>query len=58
MTRITKTLGLLLIASSAALSQSNVITDPTQITSKSKFDIKPFTVEKLYMTRAVGDSAW
>jgi dipeptidyl aminopeptidase/acylaminoacyl peptidase len=35
-----------------------VITDPGQITSKQKFDVQPFTVEKLYMTRAVGDSSW
>jgi dipeptidyl aminopeptidase/acylaminoacyl peptidase len=34
------------------------ITDPNQITSKEKFDIQPFTVDKLYMTRNVGDSAW
>jgi dipeptidyl aminopeptidase/acylaminoacyl peptidase len=37
---------------------STAITDPTQIASKSKFDIQPFTIEKLYMTRAVGDSSW
>src|SRR5215467_3182642 len=43
------------------LSQSpaqHFITDPSQITSKDKFDVQPFTVEKLYMTRAIGDSAW
>jgi dipeptidyl aminopeptidase/acylaminoacyl peptidase len=34
------------------------ITDPNQITSKDKFDVQPFTIDKLYMTRAVGDSAW
>lgn len=34
------------------------VTDPTQLTSKQKFDIQPFTVEKLYMTRTVGDSSW
>jgi dipeptidyl aminopeptidase/acylaminoacyl peptidase len=58
MNRITKTLGLILIAASAAFSQSNAITDPSQINSKQKFDIQPLTVEKLYMTRAVGDSSW
>ncbi len=58
MNRITKTLGLVLIAAHAALSQSNVITDPAQITSKQKFDIQPLTIEKLYMTRNVGDSSW
>ena len=34
------------------------ITDPNQIKSKDKFDVQPFTIDKLYMTRAVGDSAW
>ena len=41
-----------------AQTAASVITDPTQITSKQKFDIQPFTVEKLYMTRNVGDSSW
>jgi dipeptidyl aminopeptidase/acylaminoacyl peptidase len=35
-----------------------MITDPAQITSKQRFDVQAFTVEKLYMTRAIGDSAW
>lgn len=35
-----------------------VITDPAQIKSEEKFDIQPFTIDKLYMTRAIGDSAW
>ena len=47
-----------LLASSQAPSVPPVITDPAQITAKQKFDIQPFTVEKLYMTRAVGDSSW
>ncbi|HEV2987800.1 MAG TPA: S9 family peptidase [Candidatus Angelobacter sp.] len=34
------------------------ITDPNQIRSKEKFDIQPFTVETLYMTRTVGESDW
>lgn len=34
------------------------ITDPAQIASKDKFDVQPLTIEKLYMTRAIGDSAW
>lgn len=37
---------------------STVVTDPAQITSKQKFDIQPFTVEKLYMTHSIGDSSW
>lgn len=35
-----------------------VITDPAQITSKEKFDVQALTIDKLYMTRAIGDSAW
>ncbi|HEY2363817.1 MAG TPA: DPP IV N-terminal domain-containing protein, partial [Candidatus Angelobacter sp.] len=46
------------LAFSQASSGPPVITDPAQIVSKQKFDIQPFTVEKLYMTRAVGDSSW
>ena len=34
------------------------ITDPNQIKSRDKFDVQPFTIDKLYMTRAVGDSTW
>ncbi len=65
-TQITGILLVVLIATSSALSQTSaaspasttVITDPTQITSKQKFDIQPFTIEKLYMTRTIGDSSW
>src|SRR5690349_20287685 len=35
-----------------------VITDPAQIAAKSKLDIQPLSVDKLYMTRFVGDSEW
>ncbi|HEY2168241.1 MAG TPA: DPP IV N-terminal domain-containing protein, partial [Candidatus Angelobacter sp.] len=55
---------LALITISEAISQTPkqsvpaAITNPAQITSKQKFDIQPFTVEKLYMTRAIGDSSW
>ncbi len=34
------------------------ITDPRQITSKSNPDLQAFTIEQLYITRTVGDSAW
>ena len=37
---------------------STIITDPAQIKSRDKFDIQPFTVEKLYMTRAIAYAAW
>jgi dipeptidyl aminopeptidase/acylaminoacyl peptidase len=46
------------LAFSQVSSGPAVITDPAKITSRQKFDIQPFTVEKLYMTRAVGDSSW
>src|SRR5438270_3804622 len=46
------------LATTQLSAQPAAITDPAQITSKQKFDIQPFTVEKLYMTRAVGDSSW
>ena len=39
-------------------SSPTVITDPTQITSKQKFDIQPFTIDKLYMTRAIAYATW
>ncbi len=35
-----------------------VITDPAQITSRQNPLVQPFTIEKLYMTHAVGDSTW
>lgn len=37
---------------------TNAITDPAQITSRQNPLIQPFTIEKLYMTHAIGDSAW
>ncbi|HLJ25472.1 MAG TPA: S9 family peptidase [Candidatus Angelobacter sp.] len=46
------------VISQTPVAAQHFITDPNQITSRDKFDIQPFTVEKLYMTRAVGDSAW
>jgi dipeptidyl aminopeptidase/acylaminoacyl peptidase len=46
----------------AAIAQSaqpsNVITDPAQIKSRDKFDVQPFTLEKLYMTRAIDYAVW
>jgi dipeptidyl aminopeptidase/acylaminoacyl peptidase len=43
---------------SAQSGGSAAITDPAQITSKQKFDVQPFTVEKLYMTRAIAYASW
>ena len=37
---------------------STVITDPAQITAKEKWDVQALTIDKLYRTRAIGDSAW
>ena len=56
--RIIATLSLTLIAATTLVAQPGIVTDPSQITSKQKFDIQPFTVEKLYMTHYVGESAW
>jgi dipeptidyl aminopeptidase/acylaminoacyl peptidase len=60
---IVSILATLLLAGASALAQTSarspdVITDPAQILSRQKFDIQPFTVEKLYMTHTIGDSAW
>jgi dipeptidyl aminopeptidase/acylaminoacyl peptidase len=43
---------------SATPAPTSVVTDPAQITSRQKFDVQPFTIDKLYLTRTVGDSAW
>jgi len=39
-------------------SPASFITDPAQLAAKERFTVQPFTIDKLYMTRAVGDSAW
>lgn len=62
-TRIIGLFILALIIASQAISQTATpsapaITDPAQITSKQKFDIQPFTIEKLYMTHSIGDGSW
>jgi dipeptidyl aminopeptidase/acylaminoacyl peptidase len=46
------------ISQTPAPSSTVAITDPAQITSKQKFDIQPFTIEKLNMTHSIGDSSW
>jgi dipeptidyl aminopeptidase/acylaminoacyl peptidase len=46
------------IAAIAQTPPRTILTDPTQLTSKQKFDIQPFTIEKLYMTRAIAYSSW
>src|ERR1039458_9997373 len=34
------------------------ITDPTKLQSKNVADMQAFSIEKLYMTRTIGDSTW
>ena len=49
----------LLLAAVAGWAQTPAaITDPQQITSQRKDDLQTFTVEKLFSTRAIGDTAW
>jgi dipeptidyl aminopeptidase/acylaminoacyl peptidase len=49
---------LLISFAAAQTSAPTFLTDPTQLVSRQKFDIQPFTVEKLYMTRAIAYAAW
>ena len=56
--RTIATLALIWTAATPLIAQPGVITDPAQITAKQKFDIQPFTVEKLYMTHNIGDRSW
>jgi dipeptidyl aminopeptidase/acylaminoacyl peptidase len=56
--RIIVTLALIWTAAAPLIAQPGAITDPTQITAKQKFDIQPFTIEKLYMTHNIGGSTW
>src|SRR5215467_3062294 len=65
MKRSSRSSVILVLAAAAALGSAQpsgqpagVITDPAQIKSREKFDVQPFTVEKLFMTRPIGDSAW
>jgi dipeptidyl aminopeptidase/acylaminoacyl peptidase len=37
---------------------SKFITDPSQLTAKQRLDVQPLTIDKLYMTRSIGDSTW
>src|SRR6478609_1996948 len=55
---IIATLALIWVAATPLIAQPAAITDPAQITAQQKFDIQPFTVEKLYMTHNIGDSSW
>ena len=41
-----------------AAQQPSFTTDPKQITSQHKLNVQPFDLEKLYLTRNVGATAW
>jgi TolB protein len=60
--RIILTAIVLLMTLSTFAQQSLVapqaITDPTKLESKTIADMQNFSIEKLYMTRAIGDSTW
>src|SRR5215813_1770744 len=50
---------LLLLISGSVQGQTTAITDPMQIKSKSLgHDVQPLSIEKLYMTRAIGGTTW
>ena len=40
------------------LAAPQAITDPTKLESKNVADMQTFSIEKLYMTRQIGDSTW
>jgi dipeptidyl aminopeptidase/acylaminoacyl peptidase len=56
--RIITILALPWIVATLLFAQPAIISDPAQITSKQKFDIQPFTIDKLYMTRAIAYATW
>ena len=60
-------LAIILLTTLAALAQQplasagaapQAITDPTKLESKTVADMQSFSIEKLYMTRAIGGSTW
>ena len=60
--RIISTAIVLLMTTTAFAQQSlaalKIITDPTQLASKTVEDMQTFSIEKLYTTRQIGDSTW
>src|ERR1035437_8125121 len=40
------------------LAAPQAMTDPTKLQSKTVADMQAFSIEKLYMTRMIGDSTW
>src|SRR5258708_4389540 len=51
-------LALLLFAPSLPAQTPKVITDPAQITAREKFDVQPFSIDKLFSARVTGTSSW
>src|SRR6267378_1910737 len=51
-------LALTIFALALTAQSPKVITDPAQITTREKFDIQPFSIDKLFSARVVGSSAW
>ena len=51
-------LALLLFAPSLPAQTPKVITDPAQITAREKFDVQPFSIDKLFSARVTGSSSW
>src|SRR5579864_8372015 len=49
---------LALVTLTLPFSSAQVITDPAKITTKEKFDVQPFSVDKLFSTRVLGGSTW
>ena len=47
------------LVESQTLQPPQAITDPKQVSSKANAQVEPsLSIEKLYMTRAIGDTAW
>ena len=40
------------------LTPPTAVTDPTKIESKNRPEMQTFSIEKLYMTRAIGGTTW
>src|SRR5216684_5568221 len=51
-------LALLLFAPSLTAQSPKAVTDPAQITAREKFDVQPFSIDKLFSARVTGSSSW
>ena len=52
------TLCAIILMTTSALAQTAAITDPKQLQSKQIENMQSFSIERLYMTRNIGSSAW